>query len=280
MLLKASIAYTISLHRIEKHEHVIENTPPVPNAEHGALADEPSNDCCETSAITKQDDPSKSNSHVPYIVVPIVKNTLTSTSLTLPTSVRTIRDESSIWQYGMSLKMALPTAMPVGDSGVTIVFSFLSLPSKIGSRLRGKKKYAVIETDDYFNWAFENFSGYIAADEVYDGSFCILSLVDNRTYKRLMYRVLPHDPTSEDILALLQAFRQILERRELTFYGITTDASALYTKPVRTVFPGVRHQICEFHVKKEMNKAVLKPEGKNGRLCPLELPNFSCSTTF
>jgi len=34
-------------------------------------------------------------------------------------------------------------------------------------------------------------------------------------YKRLMYRVLPHDPTSEDILALLQAFRQILERREL-----------------------------------------------------------------
>ena len=158
----------------------------------------------------------------------------------------------------MSLKMALPTAMPVGDSGVTIVFSFLSLPSKIGSRLRGKKKYAAIETDDYFNWAFENFSGYIAADEVYDGSFCILSLVDNRTYKRLMYRVLPHDPTSEDILALLQSFQKILERRELKFYGITTDASALYTKPVRTVFPGVRHQICEFHVKKEMNKAVLK----------------------
>ena len=32
----------------------------------------------------------------------------------------------------------------------------------------------------------------------------------------------------------------------------------MYTEPVRTVFPGVRHQICEFHVKAEVNKAVLK----------------------
>ena len=158
----------------------------------------------------------------------------------------------------MLSRTVLPTETPVGDSGEIIEFLFLSLPSNIGSRQRGGKKYAVIETDDYFNWAFADFSGYIAADEVYDGSFCILSLVDNHTYKRLMYRVLPHDPTSEDILALLQSFQKILERRELELYGITTDASALYTKPVGIVFPGVRHQICEFHVKKEMNKAVLK----------------------
>jgi hypothetical protein len=74
----------------------------------------------------------------------------------------------------------------------------------------------------------------------------------------LLYRVLPHDPTAEDILELLRAFRAILERRELVLRGITTDGSALYTEPVRTVFPGVRHQICEFHVKQELNKSVLK----------------------
>ena len=118
--------------------------------------------------------------------------------------------------------------------------------------------YSKIETDEYFDWAFENFSGYIATDEVYDGPFCILSLVDNRTYKRLMYRTLDKDPTAEDILELLRAFRQVLERRELRLCGITTDGSKLYTEPVQTVFPGVRHQICEFHVKKEINKAILK----------------------
>ena len=125
-------------------------------------------------------------------------------------------------------------------------------------RRQGKKTYAKIETDEYLNIAFEDFSGYIAIDEVYDDRFCILSLVDNHTYKRLMFRVLEHAPSAEDILALLQAFQEILHRRNLIVQGITTDGSSLYTEPVRTVFPGVKHQICEFHVKKETNKAVLK----------------------
>jgi hypothetical protein len=129
--------------------------------------------------------------------------------------------------------------------------------SKTGLRQREKKSYSNIETDEYFDWAFENFSGYIATDEVYDGPFCILSLVDNRTYKRLMYRALTKSPTSEDILKLLQLFHQVLVQRELTLFGITTDGSPLYMEPVQTVFPGTRHQICEFHVKKEVNNALL-----------------------
>ena len=36
--------------------------------------------------------------------------------------------------------------------------------------------------------ALETFSGYLAADEVYDGPFCVLSIVDNRTFQRLAYR--------------------------------------------------------------------------------------------
>jgi DNA-binding PadR family transcriptional regulator len=118
--------------------------------------------------------------------------------------------------------------------------------------------YSKIETDEYFDWAFDNFSGYIAVDEVYDGPFCILSIVDNREYKRLMYRTLDKSPKAEDILEFLQSFRKVLVRRNLTLKGITTDGAALYTKPVKTVFPGVLHQICEFHVKAEFNNAILK----------------------
>jgi hypothetical protein len=54
---------------------------------------------------------------------------------------------------------------------------------------------------DFLDWALADFSGYVAADELYDGPFCVLSAVDNRCYKRLLYDVLDHDPTHADIRA-------------------------------------------------------------------------------
>jgi hypothetical protein len=243
---------------IEHNDNAIDNTPPVPTAENVVPADEPFHVCYEISEITKPDAPSKSNSLAPYTDVMIARSISLSTSPTLPPPARTIRIVLLTWQYVSLWRMALPIEMPVGDSGEIIEFLFPLPPYRNGLRQQGKKTYTNIETDDYFDWAFGNFSGYIAIDEVYDGPFCILSLVDNREYKRLMYRVLNHAPSAEDILELLRAFQKILERRELKLSGITTDGSALYTEPVRIVFPGVRHQICEFHVKKEVNAAVLK----------------------
>jgi len=118
--------------------------------------------------------------------------------------------------------------------------------------------YSQIETDAYLDGALKNFSGYFTVDEVYDGPFCILFIVDNHQHNRLMYRVLDASPTAADILELLLAFNNILTSRKLNVKGITTDGSTLYTEPAKTVFPGIRHQICEFHVKKEINKAILK----------------------
>ena len=40
---------------------------------------------------------------------------------------------------------------------------------------------------DFLDWALADFSGYVAADERYDGPFCMLSAVDNRRDKRLLY---------------------------------------------------------------------------------------------
>jgi hypothetical protein len=45
--------------------------------------------------------------------------------------------------------------------------------------------------DDYLAWALANFSAYLATDKLYDGPFCILSIVDNRTFKRLFSGSLP-----------------------------------------------------------------------------------------
>lgn len=111
---------------------------------------------------------------------------------------------------------------------------------------------------EYLNWALTDFSGYIAIDELYDGPFCILSLVDNRTFKRLRYEVLDHDPEHQDIEVFLRRFAKALAQRRLTLLGVTTDGSPLYPEPLRAVFGAVPHQICEFHILKELTKAVLR----------------------
>ena len=110
---------------------------------------------------------------------------------------------------------------------------------------------------DFLNWALADFSGYVAADELYDGPFCILSAVDNRCYKRILYEVLDHDPTHADIRAFLERLKTALTARDLTLCGVTTDGSALYPAPLREVFGDVPHQICTFHILAEISKAVL-----------------------
>jgi hypothetical protein len=92
---------------------------------------------------------------------------------------------------------------------------------------------------------------------LYDGPFCVLSIVDNRAFKRLCYEVLDHDPTQGDIRRLFRRFRAALTGRGLTLRGITTDGSELYPQPISQVFGAVEHQVCRFHILAELNKAVL-----------------------
>ena len=61
------------------------------------------------------------------------------------------------------------------DNGMTIYQRLRRLEKKSGFR---------IETD-YLDWALADFSGYLAADELYDGPFCVLSVVDARRQRRL-----------------------------------------------------------------------------------------------
>lgn len=110
----------------------------------------------------------------------------------------------------------------------------------------------------YLDWSLADFSGYIAADELYDGPFCVLSIVDNHTFKRLLYQVLDHAPDHTDIRAFFQRFRMALQLRGLALRGVTTDGSPLYPEPLQTVFGDVPHQICEFHILKELTKAILR----------------------
>src|SRR5215472_9397144 len=152
--------------------------------------------------------------------------------------------------------MACLTVPPAGTSGVTTEYLSPLRPFRTGWRLGEKKAQARMDTD-FLDWALADFSGYVAADELYDGPFCILSAVDNRRYKRLLYEVLDHDPTHDDIRAFLGRLKTALTTRDLTLLGVTTDGSALYPAPLKEVFGKVQHHICQFHIVAEVVKAVV-----------------------
>ena len=144
-----------------------------------------------------------------------------------------------------------------GTYGEIIECLCLGLQFKTGSKQRGEKSEATIKTE-YVDGVLLDFSGYIAADELYDGPFCVLFIVDNHKFKRLCYEVLDHNPTNEDITRLFMCFKHMLDARGLTLKGITTDGSPLYPEPIANVFGQVKHQSCQFHIIKEITKDILK----------------------
>lgn len=148
------------------------------------------------------------------------------------------------------------TGMRVGNSGAIIECLSRLPPSRIGWKPGGKKASARWETDDLV-WALTDFSGYLAADELYDGPFCVLTMVDNRTFQRLFFQVLDHDPTQEDVIAFFQRFQTVWQVRQLSVRGITTDGSARYPPAIQAVWGDVPHQRCEFHLLKDLNLAPL-----------------------
>jgi hypothetical protein len=124
----------------------------------------------------------------------------------------------------------------------------------------------------YLDAALAGFSGYIAADELYDGPYCVLSIVDNRNFRRLTYRVLDHNPTHADIIRFFKDFKKELDTRGLTLAGITTDGSPLYPVPIAKVFDAIAHQICEFHVIKELTLAILRSVAQVRKQLKASLP--------
>src|SRR5215468_2092780 len=153
--------------------------------------------------------------------------------------------------------MACRIAPPAGTYGVTTGCLCPLAPSRTGSRPGEKKAHGQMD-GAFLDWALASFSGYVAADELYEGPYCVLSVVDNRQYKRILYAVLDHEPAHPDITTFLGRLKTALTERDLVLQGITTDGSALYPEPIRMVFGDVAHQICTFHVLKELTQGLLR----------------------
>ncbi len=96
--------------------------------------------------------------------------------------------------------------------------------------------------------------------------------MDNHTFKRIRYEVLDHNPTQADITVFFRRLHSALEARGLKLTGITTDGSPLYPAPIVEVFGPIPHQVCEFHVLKELTHGVLHAVAKVRKSLAAALP--------
>jgi IS1 family transposase len=97
----------------------------------------------------------------------------------------------------------------------------------------------------------EHFSGYLCVDEVHDGPYCIFYAVDARLQKRIAFQISDSAGKAE-CLQFLQSLKGLKVR------GLTTDGLTIYRHTVPEVFGAARHQVCVFHVLKELNESVMR----------------------
>lgn len=100
-------------------------------------------------------------------------------------------------------------------------------------------------------------------------------MVDSKEQRRLAYEVLDHDPEKKDVRRFFKRVGLMLSFPNLSVNGITTDGSSLYPEVIEEVFPGVPHQVCEFHVLKEITKDVLKAVAKIRKAIYAKVPKLS-----
>src|SRR5512135_82760 len=139
--------------------------------------------------MSAPDGPSTLGSPTPSTAAPTAGAASTPTWPTWPSPDVTTPIGCSRRPSAWSSRTAYRTGRRVGTSGAITASSSPGPRSRTGWRPPGEKTLARMETD-YLARALESFSGYIAIDELYDGPFCVLSLVDNRTFTRLTFRVL------------------------------------------------------------------------------------------
>ena len=84
-----------------------------------------------------------------------------------------------------------------------------------------------------------------------------------------------HDPTHDDIRALLRRLHTALAARDLTLRGITTDGSPLSPPPLAEVCRGVPHQLCQLHGVKEIVQAVVQAVSSARKRLAAQHPTWS-----
>jgi hypothetical protein len=104
------------------------------------------------------------------------------------------------------------------------------------------------------HWAFvlANFSGVLGIDEVHDSGRTILFATDPLADFTVFFKLVETNDQDH-----MNAFLQALKDRGLAVQVAITDGSPLYKDSLQRYWTDIEHQLCIFHVIKEVNKLIL-----------------------
>jgi len=109
-----------------------------------------------------------------------------------------------------------------------------------------------VDLQAHLRSALNAFSGQMAIDEVYDGTYYVIRVTDPVNRIELLARMGEGSPTADDVADLLLDLRAFGFQPSL----IVTDGSSLYPAVLEEIFPDAAHQLCVFHFLQGANETL------------------------
>jgi len=109
-----------------------------------------------------------------------------------------------------------------------------------------------IDTEAYWAFVQASFSGVLCVDEVHDSGKVILFASDPLNDFTVSFELVEANDQAH-----MDAFLQKLKDRGLEVQVAITDGSPLYKDSLQSHWKNLAHQLCVFHVIKEVNKLIL-----------------------
>jgi hypothetical protein len=116
--------------------------------------------------------------------------------------------------------------------------------------LHGKVKQ--LNMAEYRRWVLEHFSGTLCVDELHLGRYTLLLATDPLGDFPVAFALVEKNDQSH-----MERFLGNLKRTGLSPKVVVTDGSNLYPRLLAQLWPQARHQLCVFHVIKDINEHVL-----------------------
>jgi transposase-like protein len=112
--------------------------------------------------------------------------------------------------------------------------------------------HAQINMESHWHFVRANFSGVLCIDEVHDSGRTILFATDPLADFTVSFKLVEKNDQDH-----MDAFLQARKDRGLDARVVITDGSPLYKDALQRYWSEVEHQLCVFHVLKDVNKLIL-----------------------
>jgi Transposase len=113
-------------------------------------------------------------------------------------------------------------------------------------------KVRQIDLPDYRRWTLANFSGTLSVDEIHLGHRTLLLATDPLSDFPVAFALVSANDQDH-----MRRFLGNLKNHGFLPQVVVTDGSNLYPKVLAELWPNARHQLCVFHVLKDINQHVL-----------------------